>query len=141
MHHKCIYFPPKTKANHNFTPPIFITADKPPMHGCFSAALCWSGGALVLASNGGKLPAWVGCSWVLYSTNWANYATLPRATTQNTPQHTTTHMSRHHPTHQRLWSSLSMAASAMGLDLGAATPYGSEAGTGHLVHSRHCRFH
>ena len=36
--------------------------------------------------------------------------------------------------------SLSMVTSVMDLDLGAAAPYGSEAFTGRLVHSRHCRF-
>ncbi len=72
---------------------MFITADKPPMHGGLSAALSWFGGALVLASNGGTVSAWVGCIRLLYSTNWANYATLPRqATTQNT---TTTHNNQH----------------------------------------------
>ena len=55
-------------------------------------------------------------------------------------KHTTSNMSRRRPTHQRLWPSLSMATSAMDLDLGAAAPYGSEAGAGCSVHSRHCRF-
>ena len=89
VHHKCIYFPPKTKANHNFTPPIFITAGKTLMRGGLSAALSWFEGALVLASNGGKVSAWMGCSWVLYSTSWANCTTLQQATTQNSITHTT----------------------------------------------------
>jgi len=57
-------------------------------------------------------------------------STLSQATTQNT---TTTHNNQHEqarPTHQRLRSSLSMAKSVMGLDLGATAPYGSEAGAG-----------
>ena len=33
-----------------------------------------------------------------------------------------------------------MAKSAMDLNLGATTPYGSETGAGRLVRSRHCRF-
>ena len=58
----------------------------------------------------------------------------PQPKTQ--PQHTTTNMSHCHPTHQRLWCSLSMATSAMALDLGATAPYGSVAGVGHPVRSR-----
>ena len=54
-------------------PPIFITADKePPLHGVLSAALTWLGGALVIVLNGGKS---ISMGEVLYSTNWANYAT------------------------------------------------------------------
>jgi len=56
------------------------------------------------------------------------------------PQHTTTNMGRRRPTHQWLRSSLSMAKSAIDQDLGAAAPYGSEAGAGRLVWSRRCRF-
>ena len=52
----------------------------------------------------------------------------PQPKTQ--PQHTTTNMSDHQPTHQQLWSSLSMATSSMALDVGAAAPYGSLAGAG-----------
>ncbi len=29
MHHKCMYFPPKTKANHNFTPPFLLPLTNP----------------------------------------------------------------------------------------------------------------
>ncbi len=67
--------PPKTKANHNCTPPIFITAYKPPMHGGLSAALSWFGGALVLTLNGGKVSAWVGCSTL--QIEHSRYTTLP----------------------------------------------------------------
>ncbi len=110
-------------------------ADKPPMHGGLSAAPNWFGGAL-LPHEICRVSASLGCIRLFYSTNWANYATLMQARTQETQQHTTTNMSRRRPTHQRLWSSLSMATSAMDLDLGTPTLYGSEAGTGHSVRSR-----
>jgi len=53
------------KANHNFTPPIFITTDKPPMHGGLSATPGWFGGALLPLNMGGKYQhPWgaLGCS-------------------------------------------------------------------------------
>jgi hypothetical protein len=93
-----------------------------------------------LMKYGAKVSASLGCIRLLYPTNFANYATLPQARTQKTQQHTTTNMSRRCPTHQRLWSSLSMSTSTMDLDLGAANPYGSEAGTERSVCSCHCRF-
>jgi len=99
-----------------------------------------SGKHYFLMKYGGKVSASLGCIRSLYSTNLANYATLPRARTQKTQHHTTTNMSRRHSTHQRLRSSLSMATSAMDLYLGVADPYGSEAGTGRSVCSRRCRF-
>ena len=82
----------------------------------------------------------LGCIRLFYSTNWANYTTIPQARTQKTKQHTTTNMSCRCPTHQQLRFSLSMATSAMYLDLGTAAPYGSEAGVGRSVCSCHCRF-
>ncbi len=121
------------KANHNFTPPFLLPLTNP-----LCMVVCQL--PLVLASTWGKVSALVGCIRLLYSTNWANYATLPRDTTQNTPQHTTTNMSRPRPTHQWLWSSLSMATSAMDLYLGATALYGSEAGAGRLVRSHRCQF-
>jgi hypothetical protein len=75
-----------------------------------------------------EVSASLGCIRLLYSTNWANYATLPRARTQKTQKHTTTNMSRRRPTNQQLWPSLSMATCAMNLYLGVAAPYGPEAG-------------
>ena len=63
----------------------------------------------------------------------------PQPKTQ--PQHSTTNMSRCRPTRQQLWSHLSMATSAMALDLGAAVPYGSVAGVGLPVRSYHYRLH
>ena len=78
--------------------------------------------------------------WVLYSTKWVKSVLYREPQHKTQPQHTTTNMSRRRPTHQRLRSSLSMAKSAMDLDLGAAAPYGSEAGAGRSVCSRRCRF-
>ena len=117
---------------HTHTHTLCMVVCQPPLVG--------SGEHYFLIKYGGKVSASLGCSWVLYSTNWANYATLPRARTQKTQQHTTTNMSRRRPTHQRLRSSLSMAKSAMDLDLGAAAPYASEAGAGCSMCSRRCRF-
>ncbi len=92
--------------------------------------LVGSGEHYFLIKYAEEISASLGCIRLLYSTNLANYATLPQARTQKTKKHTTTNMSRRRPTHQRLWPSLSMATSAMDLDLGAAAPYGSEAGAG-----------
>ncbi len=61
-------------------------------------------------------------------------------TASHIKKHTTTNMSRRCPTHQQLWSSLSVATSAMGLYLGAAAPYGSEAGAGRSVYYCCCQF-
>ncbi len=130
VHHKCIYFPPKRKANHNFTPPFLLPLTNPLCMVVCQPPLVGSGEHYFLIKYGGKVSAWVGCSWVLYSTNWANYATLPQTRTQKTQQHTTINMSKRCPTHQRLRSSLSMATPAMDLYLGTAAPYGSEAGAG-----------
>ncbi len=140
MHHKYIYFPQKTKANHNSTPPFLLRLTNPLCMVVCQPPLVGSGEHYFLIKYGGKVSASLGCSWVLYSTNLANYATLPRARTQKTQQHTTTNMSRRRPTHQQLWSSLSMATFAMDLYLGAAALYGSEAGAGCSVRSHCCRF-
>jgi len=102
--------------------------------------LLGSGGHYFLMKYAEEVSASLGCIRLLYSTNLANYATLPRARTQKTQKHTTTNMSRRRPTHQRLWPSLSMATSAMDLYLGAAAPYGPEAGAGCSMRSRRCRF-
>ncbi len=120
------------KVNHNFTPPFLLPLTNPLCMVVCQPPIVSSGEHYFPISYGGKVSAWVGCSWVLYATNWANYATLSQARTQKTQQHTTTNMSRHRPTHQRLWSSLSMATSAMDLYLGAAALYGSEAGAGRV---------
>jgi hypothetical protein len=141
VHHKCIYFSPKTKVNHNVTPPFLLPLTNPLYMVVCQPPLVGSGEHYFLIKYGEKVSASVGCIRLLYSTNWANYTTLLRARTHKTQQHTTTNMSRRCPTHQRLRSSLSMATSAMDLYLGAAAPYGSEAGAGHSVRSRHCRFH
>ncbi len=137
MHHKCIYFSPKTKANNNFTPPFLLLPTNPLCMVVCQPPLIGSGEHYFLIKYREKVSAWVGCSWVLYSINWENYATLPQAISQNTQQHTTTNMSRHCPTHQRLWTSLSMSTSAMDLYLGTAASCGSEAGAGHSVRSHH----
>ena len=128
------------KAKPNCTPPFLLLLTNPLCMVVCQLPLVGSGEHYFLIKYGGKVSAWVGCSWVLYSTNWANYATLPQARTQKTQQHTTTNMSRRRPTHQWLRSSLSMATSAMDLDLGTAAPYGSEAGAGRSMCSRCCRF-
>ncbi len=116
-------------------------ADKPPMHGSLSAAPSWFRGALFPDEIWGGSFSILGVHWValLYKLGKLRYP-LPQARTQKTQQHTTTNMSRRRPTHQRLWSYLSMATSTMDLDLGAANPYGSEAGTGCSVCSCRCRF-
>ena len=140
MHHKCIYFPPKTKVNHNFRPPFLLPLRNPLCMVVCQPPLVGLGEHYFLIKYVEEVSASLGCIRLLYSTNLANYATLPQSRTQKTQQHTTTNMSRHHPTHQRLQSSLPMATSAMDLDLGAAAPYGSEAGAGHSVCSHCCRF-
>jgi hypothetical protein len=78
--------------------------------------------------------------WVLYSTKWVKSVLYREPQHKTQPQHRTTNMSRCRPTHQRLRSSLSMAKSAIDLYLGAAAPYGLEAGAGHSLCSRRCRF-
>ncbi len=128
------------KANQNFTTPFLLPQTN---HLCMVVCqppLVGSGEHYFLIQYGGKVSASLGFIRLLYSTNLANHATLPRARTQKTQQHTTTNMSRRRPTHQWLRSSLSMATSAMDLDLGTATPYGSEAGAGRSMCSRCCRF-
>ncbi len=140
MHHKCIIFLPKTKTNHNFAPPFLLPLTNPLCMVVCQPPLAGLGEHYFLMKYGAKVSASLGCIRLLYSTNLANYATLPRARTQKTQQHTTTNMSRRRPTHQRLRSSLSMATSTMDLDLGAANPYGSEAGAGRSVCSCRCRF-
>ncbi len=128
------------KANHNFTPPFLLPLTNPLCMVVCQLPIVGLGEHYFLIKYGEKVSASVGCIRLLYSTNWANYATLPQARTQKTQQHTTTNMSRRRTTHQWLGSSLSMATSAMDLYLGATAPYGSEAGARCLVHSRHCRF-
>jgi hypothetical protein len=119
--------------NHNSSPPFIVPLTNPLCMVVCQPPLVGSGEHYFLMKYGAKVSASLGCIRLLYST-------LPRARTQKTQQHTTTNMSRRHPTHQRLRSSLSMATSAMDLDLGAANPNGSEAGAGRSVCSRRCRF-
>ncbi len=101
------------KANHNFTPPFLLLLTNPLCIVVCQLPLLGLGEHYFLIKYGEKVSASEGCIRLLYSTNWKNYATLPRARTQKTQQHTTTNMSRRHPTHQWLWPSLSMATSAM----------------------------
>ncbi len=140
MHHKCIYSSPKMKVKHNFTSPFLLPLTNPLCMVVCQLPLVGLGEHYFLIKYGEKESASLGCIRLLYSTNLANYTTLPHAGTQKTQQHTTTNMSRCRPTHQQLWSSLSMATSAMDLDLDAAASYGSEAGARHSVCSHRCRF-
>ncbi len=128
------------KANHNSTPPLLLRLTNPLCMAVCQPPRVGLGEHYFLMKYGGKVSASLGCIRSLYSTNLANYATLPQARTQKTQQNTTTNMSRRRPTHQRLPSSFYMATSAMDLDLGAANPYGSEAGAGRSVCYRRCRF-
>ncbi len=128
------------KVNHNLTPPFLLPLTNPLCMVVCQLPLVGLGEHYFLIKYGGKVSASLGCIRLLYSTNLANYATLPQTRTQKTQQHTTTNMSRRRLTHQQFLSSLSMATSAMDLDLGAAALYGSEAGAGHSVCSRPCRF-
>jgi hypothetical protein len=128
------------KVNHNFTPPFLLPLTNPLCMVVCQPPLVCSGEHYFLIKYAEEVSASLGCIRLLYSANLANYATLPQAGTQKTQQHTTTNMSRRRPTHQRLWSSFSMSTSTMDLDLGAAAPYGSEAGAGRSVCSCRCLF-
>jgi hypothetical protein len=110
------------------------------MHGGLSAAPSWFGGALlpheICRGSFSILGVLLGA--LLYKLGKLHYPTASQDT-KNTTTHNNQH-ERRRPTHQRLWSSLSMATSAIDLDLGAVAPYGSEAAVGCSVRSRHCRF-
>ena len=93
------------------------------------------GGKVVVVVDSSKRK--VGCSTLQ---TWQTTLPYREPGHKKHKKHTTTNMSRRRPTHQRLWPSLSMATSAMDLDLGAAAPYGSEAGAGRSVCSRRCWF-
>ncbi len=84
---------PKTKANHNFTP-IFITADKPPIHDGLSAAPSWFGGALLPHEIWGGSISILGVllGALLYKLGKLRYPTASQDT-KNTTTHTTTNMS------------------------------------------------
>ncbi len=130
MYHKCIYFPTKTKANHNFIPPFLLPLTNPLCKVVCQPLLVGLGENEFLLQMGGKYQhPWgaLGCSTLQIGQTTLPYHE-PHPKTQ--PQHTTTKMSLHRPIHQRLWSSLSMTTSAMDLDLGAVAPYGSEADAG-----------
>jgi hypothetical protein len=136
-----MYFPPKTKANHYFTPPFLLPLTNPLcMVVCQPPLVGFRGSTTSSLNMGGKYQhPWGahGCS-----TLQIGQTTLPyhEPGHKKTQQHTTINMSRCCPTHQRLWPSLSMATSVMDLYLGAATPYGSEAGASRSVRSRGCQF-
>ncbi len=90
------------------------------MHGGLSAAPSWFGGALLPHEICGGSFSILGVQVaLLYKLGKLRYPTA-----QKTQQHITTNVSRGRPTHQQFWSSLSMATSAMDLDLGAAIPMG-----------------
>ena len=81
------------KVNHHFTPPFLLRLTNPLCMVVCQPPLLGLGGHYFLMKHGGKVSASLGCIRSLYSTNLANYATLPRARTQKTQKHTTTNMS------------------------------------------------
>ena len=86
------YFPPKTKANHNSTPPLLLRLTNPLCMVVCQPPQVGLGEHYFLMKYGEEVSASLGCSWVLYYTNWANNATLPQARTQKTQK---THDNQH----------------------------------------------
>ncbi len=124
--------------NRNSTPPFLLPMTNPLCMVVCQPPLVGLGEHYFLIKYGGKVSASLRCSWVLYSTNWANYATLPQARTQQTQQHTQHQHERHLPTHQQLWPSPSISRLAAPRTNSATTPYGPMQGTRHQVRRCHC---
>ncbi len=79
------------KVNHNFTPPCLLLLTNPLCMMVCQPPLVGSGEHYFLIKFGEKVSTWVGCSWVLYSTNWENmlpYRKPHHKTHNNTQQPT-----------------------------------------------------
>jgi hypothetical protein len=69
--------PLKMKAKPNCTPPFLLPLTNPLCMVVCQPPLVGSGEHYFLIKYGGKVSASLGCIRLLYSTNLANYATLP----------------------------------------------------------------
>ena len=131
VHQKSKNTPPKLEANHNCNPPIFITADNPPMHGGLSAVLNQFGGAISYRvrkyqHGWGALLYKVGKLLCPTASQQSGQTTLPYHEPQpkTQPHHTTTN-NKHElppPYPPAALLSIAMVTSAMAPDLGAASP-------------------